>query len=254
MTTTRRIGTGGEEAPRRPATPATERAALLVQADRLRRAWTDQLEREFGHHGEPAPGMDGETLLEALMACLPVPLIGTPPEHTWIWSDLHLGDGNAFAIWNRPFLNVDQMNGHLLREWERVVDADDTIICLGDVTVGVTWRNLAVVERLRRCPGKRWLVLGNHDVHRARDLREAGFGAECAVAVYASDPPLVLTHIPLRNIPPGAVNVHGHIHAHPAVGPRRVNVSVERTGWMPQRMDLLLEQLQDAEQQRRGEQ
>ena len=58
----------------------------MEQADRLRTAWASQLEREFGHHGDPEASMDGETLVEALMARLPIPLIGTRPEHTWIWS------------------------------------------------------------------------------------------------------------------------------------------------------------------------
>ena len=33
----------------------------------------------------------------------------------------------------------------------------------------------------------------------------------------ATDPPLVLTHIPLLMVPAGAVNVHGHLHR--AAGP-----------------------------------
>ena len=37
----------------------------------------------------------------------------------------------------------------------------------------------------------------------------------------------------------------GHIHGHPATGPRRVNVCVEQTAWMPQRKDESLEQLQN---------
>ena len=189
--------------------------------------------------------MDGETLIEALMARLSVPVINTPPQHTWIWSDLHLGDSHAAAIWNRPFLSVKRMNAYLLGKWERVVKPEDTIICLGDVAVTAVWRNGTVIDRLRRCPGERWLVLGNHDAHHTRELREAGFDAVCAAAVYAADPPLALTHVPLRHVPPGAVNVHGHIHGHPATGPRRVNMCVEQTAWMPQRMDELLEQLQN---------
>lgn len=224
---------------------ATERAKRVEQAKALGTAWAKQLAREFGHHGDPRGDMDGETLIEALMAHLSVPVIDTPPKHTWIWSDLHLGDSNARAVWNRPFLSVKRMNAYLLGKWERVVKPKDTIICLGDVAVTAAWRNRTVIDRLRRCPGKRWLVLGNHDVHHTRELRGAGFDAVCAAAVYAADPPLALTHTPLRDVPPGAVNVHGHVHGHPAVGPRRVNVCVEQTAWMPQRMDELLEQLQN---------
>ena len=49
----------------------------------------------------------------------------------------------------------------------------------------------------------------------------------------ATDPPLVLTHIPLLKVPAGAVNVHGYLHR--AAGPtdRHVNVSVEHTDYAP---------------------
>ena len=47
----------------------------------------------------------------------------------------------------------------------------------------------------------------------------------------ATDPPLVLTHLPLLKVPAGAVNVHGHLHR--ATGPtgRHVKVSVEHTDY-----------------------
>ena len=153
------------------------------------------------HHGKPTGYMDGETLVEALMAHLPVPVITTPPARTWIWSDLHLGDAKALTRWDRPFRDVDEMNAHLLEQWEQAVGPDDTVICLGDVSVDAIWQDRAVMERLRECPGKRWLVLGNHDVHRTRTLRETGFDSMCAAAVYAADPPLALTHPPLWMIP-----------------------------------------------------
>ena len=86
---------------------------------------------------------------------------------------------------------------------------------------------------LAECPGERLPVLGNHD----RDvpaLRRTGFQKTCRTALCATDPPLVLTHIPLLTVPAGATNVHGHLHQ--AAGPtkRHVNVSVEHTDYAPQ--------------------
>ena len=103
----------------------------------------------------------------------PIPIITTPPEQTWVWSDLHFGDRGALYAFQRPFGDVDQMNHHLLREWRRRVRSDDTIICLGDVAHPDAWRDRRLVLDIRDCPGKRVLVLGNHDLNR-EDLRGGG--------------------------------------------------------------------------------
>ena len=71
-----------------------------------------------------------------------------------------------------------------------------TVICLGDVAHPDAWRDDRLVLDLAECPGERLLVRGNHD----RDvpaLRRAGFHKTCRTALCATDPPLVLTHIPL---------------------------------------------------------
>ena len=90
----------------------------------------------------------------------PIPIISSPPERTWIWSDLHLADRAVLAAWNRPFRNIEEMNRHLLREWSRRVHADDTIICLGDVAHPDAWRDPAPGARRaelsrRASPGPR---------------------------------------------------------------------------------------------------
>ena len=113
--------------------------------------------------------------------------------------------------WGRPFRSVEEMNRHLLRSWRRRVGAEDTVICLGDVAHPDAWRDDRLVFDVAESPGERLLVLGNHD----RDvpaLRRAGFHKTCRTALCATTPPLVLTHVPLLNIPAGAVNVHGHLH------------------------------------------
>ena len=150
------------------------------------------------------------------------------------------------AAWNRPFRNIEEMNRHLLRDWSRHVHADDTIICLGDVAHPDAWRDRRLVLNVRNCPGERVLVLGNHD-HDTEGLHDAGLETMCIAALYASDPPLALSHLPLRRVPPTAVNVHGHIHAAEAPSLRHFNVSVERTDYAPVGLTWVLEQARDQE-------
>ena len=50
----------------------------------------------------------------------------------------------------------------------------------------------------------------------------------------ATDPPLAFTHIPLRDVPAGTVNVHGHVHNNEPLRPgRSVNICVEHTDYRP---------------------
>ena len=70
----------------------------------------------------PAAGADGaagEPLLQALireLGAAAIPILRPDPEHTWIWSDLHLGDRAMVDAWNRPFRNLTHMNRELLAE------------------------------------------------------------------------------------------------------------------------------------------
>ena len=53
----------------------------------------------------------------------------------------------------------------------------------------------------------------------------------------AGEPPLLLTHVPLPQVPTGCINVHGHVHgkASPSRN-RHINVSVEQLNYRPARL------------------
>ena len=162
----------------------------------------------------------------------PIPILTSPPEKTWIWSDLHLADRGVLFAFDRPFHDVERMNRHLLREWTSRVRSGDTIICLGDVAHPDAWNDRRLVLDIRNCPGERVLILGNHD--RNRDaLRAAGFTTQYSLAVCATDPPLVLSHYPLHHLPVGAMNVHGHLHNQFEPTAWHINLAVEGTGYSP---------------------
>ena len=81
-------------------------------------------------------------------------------------------------------------------------------------------------------PGWKVLVFGNHDQNgRGGVVTDPFDDAHLALAV-GGDPPLVLTHIPLEEVPEGTVNLHGHLHQHRLPG-RRINVSVEQLEYRP---------------------
>ena len=182
------------------------------------------------HHG-------ARTFQAMLKACERLPARQLDGERTLIWSDLHLGHDNIIRYANRPFRDADEMDAVLYANWQAAVGAADTLIVVGDVAMRhavapATW------QRIRKLPGKsKRLVVGNHDLTGSGELRVDGFDDICSVACIDGDPPLLLTHMPLAEVPPGCVNVHGHTHDE---APRRsphVNVSVEQLGYRPMSLD-----------------
>ena len=132
-----------------------------------------------------------------------------PDEAVLVWSDLHLGHANIIEYQDRPFLDVDDQDEEIWNAWERALDPDTVLVVVGDVAMGdavceATW------ERIRRTPGHKHLVLGNHDVTGGGEGRTQGFDDVWSVMTSAGDPALLWTHYPLLEVPEGHVNVHGH--------------------------------------------
>lgn len=166
------------------------------------------------------------------------------PDRVWIWSDLHLWHTNVCRHTGRPFTSVDAMNAALLAHAQARVAPDDWLLFLGDLSFGSAEDTTAW---LQACPGRKALIVGNHDVDRQR-TREAWAWAQFEAVGSTLELPapatrvdgvdtLWLTHYPLWStwVPPHVLNVHGHIHQHVIPGPF-VNVSVEQTGLAPQRL------------------
>jgi calcineurin-like phosphoesterase family protein len=174
------------------------------------------------------------------------------PERVWIWSDLHLWHPNICRYTGRPFFSVEAMNQHLLAQAQARVAPTDWLLCLGDLSCGTDTQTAAW---LQACPGRKALLVGNHDVDRQKiktpwvwDHFEAlGATRELPVPESLADTgwgplrTLWLTHYPLWPtwVRPQVLNVHGHVHHHVLDGPR-MNVSVEQTGMAPMRLRDLL--------------
>ena len=68
------------------------------------------------------------------------------------------------GAFGRPFGGPEEMDDALFASWCRPVGMDDVIVCLGDVSLlGLFGRRLRRLRRLRAAPGRKVLVLGNHD-------------------------------------------------------------------------------------------
>ena len=163
---------------------------------------------------------------------------GEDDSAVWLWSDLHLGDAEVLSVFGRPFRSPEEMDDALFEAWERVVGSADTIVFLGDVAIGgLSGRRL---ERFRAGPGRKVLVAGNHEFDCLSSGNVDGFDEASSTLYVPGRPPLLLTHMPLCRVPPGSVNVHGHLHVGRARGSGAyINVSVEQVGYRPQPLHLI---------------
>ena len=161
------------------------------------------------------------------------------PERIWLWADLHLRDAASVRCHRRPFWCWPTHDRALRRRWRRAIAPADLTIHAGDFAPE------CVGERRRRAlldalPGRKINILGNHDVAALHAPLTDGWDASFGALVIASDPPLVVTHCPLRNVPPGTVNIHGHMHRRrDRSDDPHINIAVEQTGYHPVRASAL---------------
>ncbi|MCY4636592.1 MAG: metallophosphoesterase [Acidobacteria bacterium] len=211
-------------------------SAADAAAERLHALYVEELERVLA---PPVHPMVNERQTRALIRMAHAARPGVceaPDATTWIWSDLHLGHKPSLGVFFRPFGTVGRADEAMMDTWYDLVGADDTIICLGDVSVdgSVTARHQ---RWWREAPGVKWLVLGNHDVDPVNRVRPVAVDRTAVTLFAPGEPPLLLTHVPLMQVPHGWVNVHGHVHQKESPSRHRhINVSVEQLNYRPAKL------------------
>ena len=197
----------------------------------LRRQYREELAHRGAHAGGKTRKRTFRRMVEAVSEYRGAEL-ATPDEAVVVWSDLHLGHANIIEYRERPFLGVDDQDEQIWEAWERALSPDTVLVVVGDVALGdavceATWM------RIRSTPGLKHLVIGNHDVTGAGEVRTHGFDDTWSVMTSAGDPPLVWTHYPLLAVPDGHVNIHGHEHGNPPRASPHINVSIEQIEYAP---------------------
>ena len=121
------------------------------------------------------PNHDRYVAAEVLAQCRRVLSRRPSPgeEHrTWVFSDPHFEDHATLEAFRRPFRTTAEGDGFLLNDWRTNVAEGDVVVCLGDVAIRQPSR-VRLVDRIRRCPGRKILVAGNHDRLNIARLRQA---------------------------------------------------------------------------------
>lgn len=172
-----------------------------------------------------------EQLLSASKRMYPGELHEQEHPGIWLWSDLHLGHAMALSVFGRPYWTPEEMDDDLFGAWQRAVEPGHTVVILGDVAMGdLSGRRL---KRLRAAPGRKVLVVGNHEFDSTVEGHLEGFDEVFSAVYVPGSPELLLTHVPLRDVPVECVNVHGHRHLWKPSGTRHINMVVEQVEYQP---------------------
>ncbi len=129
-------------------------------------------------------------------------------------SDTHFGHNNILGFTRsdngellRPgFANAEEMDEHMIQQWNSVVRPTDKIYHLGDVAMGK--RGL---QALYRCNGEKILIKGNHDKEKLSEYQNYFKDVRGSHQFDG----ILLTHIPVHpnSLARWPVNVHGHLHS-----------------------------------------
>ena len=129
-------------------------------------------------------------------------------------ADLHLGHRNIIRYCNRPFSSVEEMDEHLIREWNRCVKPTDTVYFLGDLSFAGQQKT---IEYLNSLNGFKHVVFGNHDKTLRKVLREQQLveSQQDYLEIKIDNQFIVLSHYAMRvwnKSYHGSLMFYGHSH------------------------------------------
>lgn len=125
----------------------------------------------------------------------------------WLIADTHYLHDKVCKFSKRPDDFADQIR----KNWQHLVQPQDTIIHLGDVIFG---NKQQLTDILKDLPGQKILVRGNHDKsHSDTWFLDAGFSFVCQIIVINN---IILSHRPaFLPLQEKHINIHGHFHNMP---------------------------------------
>lgn len=122
-------------------------------------------------------------------------------------ADLHFNHKSCATL--RGFKDVEEMNNHIISQWNKTVHKKDVTYILGDVTMEKS-EGYNLLDKLN---GIKHVVLGNHD--RRQDVKKLLEHVNSAAGAIKYKKKFILTHIPIH---PNelkyrfSINIHGHVH------------------------------------------
>jgi calcineurin-like phosphoesterase family protein len=138
------------------------------------------------------------------MSVIVNPIVSVEPEtDVWVITDTHFNENEIETYCVRP----KGYGERIKKNWCNIVKPEDLVIHVGDVAIGGYDTVKGIMESL---PGRKMLILGNHDKKSATWWTRNGFVFACEAMLFND---VWFTHHPARSLPYGAkINIHGHMH------------------------------------------
>lgn len=160
----------------------------------------------------------------------------------YVVSDTHFGHANMLKFTDsttgeriRPLWeNVDDMDEHMIQQWNKTVQDQDIVYHLGDVYFS---NGREILPRLR---GRKRLILGNHDNGKDQNLHKHFE----KILMWRMFPEFncLLTHVPVHEsaLFKVAYNLHGHTHQQSSPTSQHINCCVEVQDYTPKSIEELV--------------
>ena len=159
----------------------------------------------------------------------------------WYTADLHLNHEAVIRFCNRPFSTASEMDSHICDAICRKVLPDDDLWIIGDFAFAKEISRAAIQARFASLPGRKHLVVGNHDLKWIRDL--PWHSVHDILTVKDEESTFVLCHYPMITWPRaryGTIQLFGHVHNNWRGSRNSVNVGVDVWDFAPaSRRDIL---------------
>ena len=160
----------------------------------------------------------------------------------WYTADPHFGHNNILKFQKRPFRSITQMDTALIMNITAVVQPDDDLWIVGDFGFGGSAGKEGYLEGVfHRIPGRKHLIVGNHDDERVQNLP----WESCSQLTEFTDGETMVTlcHYPMitwNRARKGAIQIFGHVHSSWRGTRNSVNVGVDVWDYRPVQIDDIL--------------
>lgn len=130
-------------------------------------------------------------------------------------ADCHFGHANVIRFDQRPFFTTEDMEEIMIMNWDATVRPGDHVYILGDFCWGKADEWLRI---LRKLPGQKHLILGNHDLTHYLAELQAQFVEICDYKeITDNGRKVIMSHYPIlfykHSNNERYFMLHGHVHS-----------------------------------------